>query len=507
MEKQSAPVCAAIDVGSNTIHVVVARCFSDDLEILADEVEMVRIGESVTASGEISPEKCQAALHTLKTYQALAKEHGAEQVFVVATEAIRQASNSADFIARIREETGFEMRLISGTAEAALTFFGATYEAGKHAQVGVMDLGGGSLELVFAQDGQISWRTSVPIGSGWLHDQYLSANPPTSGEIEAAETFLATYFHGMRLSHAAPIRAREKTTIKTSDPSGQKEQRSSCSSARSQDLFARSEQETAPTLIVTGGSANSLVALTRMAFHRPHESTHLSLEDLVRCQGLLSALQAEDIAEAYGQPLARARILLAGTLIIKHILKELAVQEILVSPHGIREGVLLAYARYGESWLEEVSQADQPVESFAQSARKMLVERLHTLLEWPDEVLKHEDIEAVHKMRVASRRLRATLDAYQSCCDPKQFAKVYRQIKRTANLLGEARDTDVMLHYLCEQLDSLGEDEQEGVRWLMAGLRGYRQEKQHDLNVFLRKLDGEKLEHRLKTSVREEIDE
>ncbi len=503
MEKQSAPVCAAIDVGSNTIHVVVARCFSDDLEILADEVEMVRIGESVTASGEISPEKCQAALHTLKTYQALAKKHGAEQVFVVATEAIRQASNSADFIARIREETDLEMRLISGTAEAALTFFGATYDASKHAQVGVIDLGGGSLELVFAQDEQISWRTSVPIGSGWLHDRYLSANPPTSGEIEAAETFLATYFHGMHLSHAAPIRAREKTTIKTSDPSGQKEQRSSCSSARSQDLFARSEQETAPTLIVTGGSANSLVALARAAFHRPYESTHLSLEDLVRCQGLLGALQAEDIAEAYGQPLARARILLAGTLIIRYILKELDVQEILVSPHGIREGVLLAYARYGENWLEEVSQADQPVESFAQSARKMLVERLHTLLEWPDEVLKHEDIEAVHKMRVASRRLRATLDAYQSCCDPKRFAKVYRQIKRTANLLGEARDTDVMLHYLCEQLDSLGEDEQEGVRWLMTGLRGYRQEKQHELDVFLRKLDGEKLEHRLKTSVRE----
>lgn len=462
MEKQLAPVCAAIDVGSNTIHIVVARCFPANLEILADELELVRIGESVTANGTISPEKMQAALHTLKTYQTLAEQYGARRILVVATEAIRQASNSGEFIARVRQETGLEMLVISGEAEAALTFLGATYEAGKHAQVGVMDLGGGSLELVFARHGQIAWRTSVPIGSGWLHDQYLSANPPVSGEIEAAETFLATYFHRMHLPHAVPV------------------------------------------LIVTGGSANSLLYLAREAFHRPGEQTRLSREDLLRCQALLSALSAEDIARIYGQPLARARILLAGTLIIKHVLAQLVVQEIMVSPHGIREGVLLAYARFGEKWLSEVSQEEQTEEaSFAESARQTLVERLQTMLAWSDEVLKHEDIEAVHKMRVASRRLRAAMDAYQPCCEPKQFARVYRKVKRTANLLGEARDTDVMLHYLREQLEDLSEEEQAGVHWLMTGLRGYRQQTQQELDSFLRNLDGKKLEHRLKTSVRE----
>jgi len=165
--------------------------------------------------------------------------------------------------------------------------------------------------------------------------------------------------------------------------------------------------------------------------------------------------------------------------------------------------VLLAYARSGENWLSAVSQEKQTEESFAESARKTLVERLQTMLAWSDEVLKHEDIEAVHKMRVASRRLRAAMDAYQPCCEPKQFARVYREIKRTANLLGEARDTDVMLHYLCEQLEGLSEEEREGVRWLMTGLRGYRQQTQQELDSFLRNLDGKKLEHRLKTSVRE----
>jgi exopolyphosphatase/pppGpp-phosphohydrolase len=417
----------------------------------------------VTATGTISQEKLEAALHTLQTYKDLATQHGATQTFVVATEAIRQASNSSAFIATIKEMTGLEVQLISGITEAALTFSGATYEAGKEEMVGVMDLGGGSLELVLAHKMHITWRTSLPVGSGWLHDQYLSANPPPSDELEAADTFLTTYFRKLH------------------------------------------PPQSPPKLIVTGGSANSLLHLTHKAFHRPEEHHRLSREDLVRSQALLSALPAEDVAQFFGQPLARAKILLAGTLIIRHMMKRLKLKEIFVSSHGIREGVLLAYARYGDNWLAAVSseKKPEPEESFVQSARQELVERLHTMLEWVDEVLKHEDIEAVHKMRVASRRLRATLDAYQSCCEPGAFVKVYRRIKRIANLLGEARDTDVMLHYLHEQLENLAADEQEGVRWLMTRLREYRQQKQQELDAFLRHLDGKKLEEALKDCVRE----
>jgi CHAD domain-containing protein len=125
------------------------------------------------------------------------------------------------------------------------------------------------------------------------------------------------------------------------------------------------------------------------------------------------------------------------------------------------------------------------------------------MLEWSEEVIKHEDIEAVHRMRVASRRLRAALDAYQACCDSKHFASVYRQVKEAANALGEARDADVMLHYLSEQLEGLTKDEQAGVRWLMARLQGHRQQQQQHLDNFLHNFDGEKLEHHLKASVRE----
>ncbi len=455
----SAPIYAAIDVGSNTIHVVVARCLPSTLKILADEVEMVRIGESVNASGTISHEKTLASIKTLQSYRSLAEKLGAKQIFVVATEAIRQAKNSSEFIERVRAETGLEIALISGTAEANLTFLGATYATEGVQHAGVMDLGGGSMELVFATFSHIEWRTSLPIGSGWLHDHYLSNDPPGPDEIKAAKHFLRSSF---RQSHLP--------------------------------------EQPLSRLIVTGGSANSLLHLTHHAFHRDDTSTHLSFEDLIRCQHLLSSLEANDIAKLFKAPPARARIMLAGALIIKHVMQYFHLSEILVSPHGIREGVLLAHARYGKQWLNEVDH-EEPVDSFAQSAHKTLLVHLNNLLEWLPAVLKHEDIEAVHKMRVASRRLRATLDAYQSCCDPVLFARIYRTVKKTANLLGEARDVDVQLAYLNEQLTHLNETDAAGVRWLIVQLQTFRQTKQHELEAFLQKLDGKELTRQLKKCV------
>src|SRR5947209_3199293 len=364
MEIQSPPpMRAAIDIGSNTIHLVVARCTPYDLEIVEDQQELVRIGESVTATGEISQEKAKAAIATLKRYKALAREHNASPILVVATEAIRQASNSAAFLEQVLSKTKLTVHLISGTAEAALTFFGSTYEVYKEphppTQIGVMDLGGGSLELVTARNMHITWRVSLPVGSGWLHDRYLSSDPPTYDEVTVAEAFLRTYFRGLQLKHHPPV------------------------------------------LIVTGGSANSLLFLARNAFNLEVNHTQLTQQDLMRCQGLLMSLPAEEIAQRFEQPLARARILLAGALIIQSVMTRLRINEIHVSSHGIREGVLLAYERYRERWLEIVSQSAEALnhmqqsdgrpdafvaytpegEPFAQSGRRLLQERTQTMLE------------------------------------------------------------------------------------------------------------------------------
>ena len=480
MHEKPSPMRAAIDIGSNTIRIVVARSTPYDLDIVVAQEELVRIGESVTATGEISQEKTNAAIDVLKRYKTQARRRKAEPILVVATEAIRQARNSADFVEQVHSKTKLAVELISGNAEAALTFFGTTYEVNKEpghpAQVGVMDLGGGSLELVTSRNNRINWRTSIPIGSGWLHDRYLISNPPTYDEIAVADAFLQTYFQGMPVKHRLPV------------------------------------------LIVTGGSANTLLYLVHQAFQLDEHHTHLTQQDLIRCQGLLSSLTAEEIADRYNIPVTRARILLAGALIIQTVMSRLHINEIQISSHGIREGVLLAYERYGERWLDIVSNtaslnhAQQtevfvPLapeeEPFAHSGRRRLKERTYKMLELPQEVLKHEDVEAVHKMRVASRRLRATLDAYQSICDPKVFKSVYRQVKGAADALGAARDTDVMLLNLDAQLEQVRSEEKDGVQWIIERLNTFREQKQLELESFLQKFDEEVLKKQIELLIPE----
>ncbi len=486
MPIDQSPVRGAIDIGSNTIHIVVAHSTPGDLAILVDEVDLVRIGASVTSTGGISDQKRDETIAVIQRYKTKAEQLGAANILVVATEAIRKASNSSAFLEQVKQETGLTAHLISGDVEALLTFFGATYEtlqeAVSDAPLAVMDLGGGSTELITAHGPHITWLTSIPIGSGWLHDRYMPSDPPHSEELVAARTFLQGYFQDLQV------------------------------------------QQEVSTLIATGGSANSLLFLAQRADFLDASAHHLSIDALKQCETLLTSTPAAAIAERYGQPLERTRILTAGCLVIQEMMARFHLTEIQVSPHGIREGMLLAYERYGEPWLERVQEEacnicpDKPEasesippqydetpdksvynEPFARSGQRMLHERLHKLLDWRDEVLKQEDSEAVHKMRVASRRFRAILDAYEPCCNVRRFEKVYREIQQMADLLGAARDTDVMLQKLQEQREEVPLEEQAGMAWLIDRLQIYRKQKQRALERYFGKLDENTLKRRVES--------
>jgi len=150
MQQQASAIRAVIDIGSNTIEVLVARCLPGDLEIIEHQATMARLGESVNESGELSRDKFDTALHALRKYQGLAKKHGAEQILAVATEALREARNSQDFLEAVKRETDIEVQLISGSAEAVLDYYGATYSPGTPSDAGVLDVGGGSTLLSYA---------------------------------------------------------------------------------------------------------------------------------------------------------------------------------------------------------------------------------------------------------------------------------------------------------------------------------------------------------------------
>ncbi|GHO43276.1 CHAD domain-containing protein [Ktedonospora formicarum] len=476
--QENAPTWAAIDIGSNTLQLVIARCQADDLDILIDAEDVVRLGQDVNAHGEITPAKRGEVVDILKRYRSQVSEHHAEAVFVVATEAVRKASNAPEFLDAVERAIGAKVQVVAGEIEALLTFFGASYEylREQHTSpaLAVMDLGGGSTELVTATGEQVNWLTSLPIGSGWLHDRYTRSDPPTEEERELSSIFLKTYLKGVR------IKGKPKT------------------------------------LIATGGSAKTLMSLARASLGLDAQASCLSYMDVVRCDGILEALCADEITQRYGISEKRAGLLPSGVQIIKMLMLRLQMCELWISTHGIREGLLLAYARYGERWLEVLETqvqslgrkrtrvsvgAEMLTETFMDTGRRLLSEGANRMSEWRDEVLKNEDIEAVHKMRVASRRLRAILDSYEGICDPKLFKKVYRLTKEMADMLGKARDTDVMILNLNATLEEVVSEQKAGIAWLLERLHVYRVEHQATLERYLNAFDERKFQHLIDTCI------
>ena len=466
-----------IDIGSITIELLVARCQPDGLETLEHQATLARLGESINESGEISSDKMRTAADAVRKYQELAKQRGAEQIFALATEALREASNKQDFLDTIKRETGIEVQIISGYAEAVLDYYGATFNPHTPADAGVLDVGGGSSEIDIAKNGQFSWLTSVPIGSGAIHDRYLHSDPATYQEMEAARSYLRRYMQMLRV----PARP--------------------------------------PALIVTGSSASSLLKLAQRAFKLDENTSHLTHSDLSACLGLLNALPAEEIAQRFEQKPERARILAAGALIIQVAMEYLHINEIDVSSQGVREGALLAYTRYGEHWLEEVNRIatkrqaspadpdaqeaqEEQQQPFAELGRDILPAYAKKFLKWPDDIRKQEDTEAVHIMRVASRRLRAALDAFESCIDPDVFQKINRRVKKLADSLGTVRDTDVMIAGLRAYQQSVsGEEQEAGVQWLIDRLESYHRQEKQALEAQLSTLDEDALRQQVDSSI------
>jgi exopolyphosphatase/pppGpp-phosphohydrolase len=419
-----------------------------------------------------------AVIEAVRQYLDMVQQNKAERTLAVATQATRDARNRDTFLEDIRRETGQVINLISGNVEAALTYHGATSDLDISPDTGVLDVGGNSTELVTAHDKHITWLVSLPIGSGWLHDHYLTSDPPEEDEIEDAQKFLQDYLQKLNVP------------------------------------------EPPPALIVTGSSAKELLKICKQALQKDDRGTSMTRQDLVACQGLLHSLPAQEIAQKYGQTSERARVLPGGALLILEMMNYLHQDEIRITDRGVPEGVLLANARYGDQWLdhEEVKVEDERVgqvpalpekaapqtqlhgESFVETGHEELPKRVKKFVDWRSKVLKHEDVEDVHKMRVASRRLRATMDAYEAICKPKAFQKAYSTVKQAADLLGSVRDADVMLQNIQQQEEQTPTQEQAGMQWLVDRLQFYRKEQVQALDKFLQKFDDAALQQQIEAS-------
>ena len=180
MTDATARVVAAIDIGSNSIKMSLGRLGNDGkLEEFGQVVDVVRLGQGVDRTGELDPERIEAAVATLKRFAGEARAAGASDIAAVATEATRAARNGTEFLERVRRDTGIDVRVVNGEEEAALTFRGLATDTELTGHIVVADIGGGSTEFVVANDGVVLGSRSTPLGSGRLTERFVSTDPPT----------------------------------------------------------------------------------------------------------------------------------------------------------------------------------------------------------------------------------------------------------------------------------------------------------------------------------------
>jgi len=281
--------CACIDIGSNTTRLLVAESHEGRLQEVLAQRAFTRLGSSKRAG--ISEEKVVEVAELVASQVRMARECGVETIRVVATAAIRQAPNRDAFCEAVETAAGLPVIVLSGDDEARLAFAGATRTL-HHVplgEIGVVDVGGGSSELVVGTMAEgVSWSASFHVGSAFLADGYLRSDPPSVDELDRVRAHVVGVFEGL--------------------------------DAPQPDVA-----------YAVGGSATSL-----------RRVVGAELNHTARAHGLrvLGAATAEEVALRYELHPERVRVLPAGMLLLDEAARVLGCP-LRIASGGLREGVVL----------------------------------------------------------------------------------------------------------------------------------------------------------------------
>jgi exopolyphosphatase/guanosine-5'-triphosphate,3'-diphosphate pyrophosphatase len=301
---------AAIDVGSNSVRAIIADVSADGTITMVDEMKAApRLGADVDVTGMLGTAAMERAAEAIGRMAALARQLGAQRIEVVATSAVRDAANGAQFVARVRQEAGLELRVISGEAEAQLSYRSALahFDLGAGRTV-VMDIGGGSLELALAADGVLDDLVSLPFGALRLSERYLR----DGGGLKAVRR----------------LRREARGALR--------------------DVLPRRGWRGAQ-LIGSGGTFTNLagihLARRGMLVARSVHATQVPRTDVEHILDTLAAMTPDERRGVAGLNPERADIIVAGFAIAAEVMARLEARDLRVSRYGIREGLLLESAR------------------------------------------------------------------------------------------------------------------------------------------------------------------
>src|SRR5207237_1913912 len=185
------PTFAAIDIGSNSVRLKIARLTRHRLHAIDEDREVTRVGEHVFRTGLLSPEAMSETIKVLRRFHRAVQEAGADSVRIVATSALRDARNSPAFLEWVRSTTGWKVEIISGLEEARLIHLGLVSNLRMTVSpVLMVDLGGGSCELTISNKGHIRETVSLPLGAVRLTNDFLHHDPPRKPELRQLRSLI-----------------------------------------------------------------------------------------------------------------------------------------------------------------------------------------------------------------------------------------------------------------------------------------------------------------------------
>jgi len=304
-------VYAAIDIGTNTVRLLVAETVGpDDYTVLHEEQQITRLGEGLRSTGVLQDAPRRRSLTVLRRFAELARSLKAGEIVAVATSAVREARNGQEFVAEVWREAGLALRVIDGEEEARLTLLGVRHglRLGSR-RVLAIDIGGGSTEFVLARGEVIEGIVSTGLGVVKLTEQYLVSDPPTVDERRRLEEFVGTRIDRLR---------RELPGLE------------------------------AAQLVGTAGTVTTLAAvdLALVTYDRQKVRGHcLSLARVRELLDRLAALALRERRQVPGLEPGRADIILAGAAILAVSMERLGYDELRVSDEGLREGILIDLLR------------------------------------------------------------------------------------------------------------------------------------------------------------------
>jgi exopolyphosphatase/guanosine-5'-triphosphate,3'-diphosphate pyrophosphatase len=296
-----------LDVGSNTVHLLVVDAHRGAHPMPANsEKTVLRLAERLTKSGDLSEAGTDDLVRTVAEAKKSAARLGCKELMAFATSAVRDCGNVVEVLARVRDETGVDLRVLTGADEARLTFLAARRWLGWSAgRLLVLDIGGGSLELAVGMDEAPDYAKSVPLGAGRITRERFTSDPPSRAEVAETTKWLD--------DQLAPV---AKKLAKQGEPNR---------------VVATSK--TFRTLARLTGAAPSAAGLR---VRRP-----LTEPGLRQLSAFITRMSAADLADLDGVSASRAHQLVAGALVAQAAMRALSLQELEICPWALREGIIL----------------------------------------------------------------------------------------------------------------------------------------------------------------------